>query len=158
MDFAGVDNTPFHPVPINEALKNTISILQSEIESSSISVVTEFDTSEPSIMAREDIIRAFYNITVNAIEAMSGKDKRVLTVKSRTDNDNVIVTFSDTGAGVSQKLINKLIEPFFTTKEFGRLGMGLSTAYSIIKNYDGDINFVTNNGLSVIISFKRYEG
>ena len=156
MDFAGVDNTPFHPVPINEALKNTISILQNEIESSSISVVTEFDTSEPYIMAREDIIRSFYNIAVNAIEAMSGRDKRVLTVKSKTENGNVIITFKDTGAGVSQELINRLIEPFFTTKEFGRLGVGLSIAYSIIKNYGGDIDFVTNNGLSVIISLKRH--
>jgi len=107
-------------------------------------------------MAREDIIRSFYNIAVNAIEAMSGRDKRVLTVKSKTENGNVIITFKDTGAGVSQELINRLIEPFFTTKEFGRLGVGLSIAYSIIKNYGGDIDFVTNNGLSVIISLKRH--
>lgn len=156
MDFAGVDTAPLHPVSINEALKNTLSILQKEIKNRGVSVVAEFDASEPSIMARENIIRAFYNIATNAIEAMSDTDKRVLTVKSRAHNDNVIITISDTGAGVPRELLSRLIEPFFTTKEFGRLGMGLSTAYSVIRNYGGDIDFVTNNGLSVIINFKRH--
>lgn len=158
MDFAGVDSAPLHPVSINEALKNTLSILQKEIEDREVSVVAEFDSSEPFIMAREDIIRAFYNIATNAVEAMTDADKRVLSVRSRAYNDNVIITISDTGAGVSQELLSRLIEPFFTTKEFGRLGMGLSTAYSIIRNYGGDIDFVTNKGLSVIISLKRCGG
>lgn len=158
MDFAGVDTAPLHPVSINEALKNTLSILQKEIKNRGVSVVAELDTSEQYIMAREDIIRAFYNITANAIEAMTDADKKILSVKSETHNDNVIITIGDTGAGVPQELLSRLIEPFFTTKEFGRLGMGLSTAYSIIKNYGGDIDFVTNKGLSVIINFKRCEG
>lgn len=158
MDFAGVDIAPLHPVSVNEALKNTLSLLQKETESRNVSVVTEFDTSEPSIMAREDIIRAFYNIAMNGIEAMTNSSRRILTVKSRAEDDNVIVTFSDTGTGVPPELVSRLIEPFFTTKEFGRLGMGLSTAYSIIKNYGGGIDFVTNDGLSVIISLKRCRG
>lgn len=158
MDFAGVDSAPLHPVSINDALKNTLSILQKEIENEEVSVETEFDISEPLIMAREDIIRAFYNIATNALESMTDADKRVLSVKSRAHNDNVIITISDTGAGVSRELLSRLIEPFFTTKEFGRLGMGLSTAYSIIRNYGGDIDFVTNKGLSVIISLKRCGG
>jgi PAS domain S-box-containing protein len=158
MDFAGIDTAPLHPVSINEALKNTLSILHKEIKNSGISVVTELDISEPAVMAREDIIRAFYNIATNAIEAMTNADKKILTVKSAMYNGSVIITISDTGAGVQRELLSRLIEPFFTTKEFGRLGMGLSTAYSVIKNYGGNIDFVTNNGLSVIISFKRCGG
>lgn len=158
MDFAGVDIAPLHQVRINEALENTISILHNEIESRGISVITEFDPSGPCIIGREDVIRAFYNIAINSIEAMTNSPRRILTVKSKAEGGNVIVTFSDTGPGVPPELISKLIEPFFTTKEFGRLGMGLSTAYSIIKNYGGDVDFVTNDGLSVIISLKRCGG
>lgn len=158
MDFAGVETMPIHPVSINESLKSTLSILRKEIKNNGVSVETDLDAMEPLIMAREDIIKAFYNIIVNAIEAMADSDKRLLTVKSNVHGDNVIITISDTGKGVPENILNKLVEPFFTTKEFGRFGMGLSTAYSMIKNYGGDIDFVTNNGLSVIISLKRYGG
>lgn len=155
MDFAGVDNVPLHPVSVNDALRNTFSLLQNEIAEGSISIVAELDESSPSAMAREDIIRAFYNIAVNAIEAMSGQKERVMTVKSEADDNLVKITFSDTGAGVPAESISRLIEPFFTTKEFGRLGMGLSTAYSLIRNYGGDIKFINNDGLSVIITLRR---
>ncbi|BCB96436.1 hypothetical protein JZK55_13580 [Dissulfurispira thermophila] len=158
MDFASVGTMPIHPISVNESLKNTLSILHREIKNNAVSVEIDLDAMEPFIMAREDIIKAFYNITANAIEAMADSDKRLLTVRSNIQGGNVVITISDTGKGVPVNMLNKLVEPFFTTKEFGRLGMGLSTAYSMIKNYGGDIDFVTNNGLSVIISFKRYGG
>jgi two-component system C4-dicarboxylate transport sensor histidine kinase DctB len=158
MDFEGVDNVPLHPVSVNDVLRNTLSLLQNEIKEKMVKVDTEFDESSPSVMAREDIIRAFYNVCMNAIEAMSATEVRVMTAKTEVENDTVKITFSDTGTGVPSDSMSRLIEPFFTTKEFGRLGMGLSTSYSLIKNYGGDIKFTNNEGLSVIITLRRAGG
>lgn len=155
MSFAGVDNVPLHPVSVNDALMNSLSLLNSEIKGNAVKIITEFDPSEPYIMAREDVIRAFYNISLNAMEAMSDAEERVLAIKTDAGPQNVTITFKDTGAGVPEELLGSLIEPFFTTKEFGRLGMGLSASYSIIKNYGGDMKFINDKGLSVIISLKR---
>ncbi len=158
MGFAGIESVPPHPIPINDAVRSALSLLQNEAHAGSVNVAVELDESAPSVMAREDIIRAFYNIAANAIDAMSAAGERTLTIKSEAIGDIVRVAFSDTGTGVPEENLSRLIEPFFTTKEFGRLGMGLTASYSIVTNYGGDIRFVNKDGLSVIITLKKVTG
>jgi signal transduction histidine kinase len=91
----------------------------------------------------------------NAIDAMDEKGEklgdqkwdRLLKIKSFCEDNQVVVTVSDTGTGMPQEVIDKIFEPFFTTKDIGKgTGLGVSISYGIVKDYDGDINIKSEVG------------
>lgn len=97
--------------------------------------------------------QVFLNIITNSIQAI--KDKGEITVTTRLENRNIIVTIKDTGKGIDQSLLNKILDPFFTTKEPGEgTGLGLSISHSIIKKHQGKIKFksVVNQGTNVTVT------
>jgi signal transduction histidine kinase len=72
---------------------------------------------------------------------------RLLEIKSFCEDNQVVVTVSDTGTGMPQEVIDKIFEPFFTTKDIGKgTGLGVSISYGIVKDYDGDINIKSEVG------------
>ena len=100
------------------------------------------------------------NLCVNARDAMPAGGKLVIeTDKVLFDRDYckthagieegpyVIMSVSDTGSGIDQMIINQIFDPFFTTKEVGRgTGLGLATAYGIVKQHKGIINVESEKG------------
>ena len=101
------------------------------------------------------------NLVVNSRDAMP--DGGTLTVKIDGDDSRVIVTISDTGFGIPKENIDKVFEPFFSTKQIGKgTGMGLAVTYGIIKMHYGDIKVKSNSdpsdgptGTSFIVTFPR---
>ncbi|MBF0118679.1 MAG: response regulator [Desulfobacterales bacterium] len=92
------------------------------------------------------------NLITNAFHAMEEKGG-VLEVKLENINLNnanyICLTVSDTGVGIEKSIIDKIFDPYFTTKEKGKgTGLGLSIVYGIVKKYGGDITVVseTNKG------------
>jgi two-component system, NtrC family, sensor kinase len=82
----------------------------------------------------------FMNIILNALDSMKGSGS--LTVRTRKAYDWIEVDFVDTGDGMPEQILDKIFDPFFTTKsstEGMGMGLGLATAYGIIKNHNGDI-------------------
>ena len=78
------------------------------------------------------------NLCTNARDAMP--DGGVLTIEARREESRALVRVSDTGAGMDRDTLEKCFDPFFTTKPVGQgTGLGLSTAYGIIKSHDGTI-------------------
>jgi signal transduction histidine kinase len=76
-------------------------------------------------------------------------DGGTLTVEIRQDEDDVLVSFSDTGTGIPDNILDKLFQPFVTTKgplgggEMAGSGLGLSVSYGIVKNHGGTIDVET---------------
>ena len=79
---------------------------------------------------------AFLNIIVNAIEAMS--ENGVLTISTQNENGKCSVKFSDNGVGLRKPEVDRLFEPYFTTKEKGN-GLGLANCQNIILAHKGNI-------------------
>lgn len=88
------------------------------------------------------------NLLINANQAMQGKGSLLITaenIKNKTGNSNFLsnkyvkLRFFDNGVGIQQTHLDKIFEPYFTTKRGGN-GLGLATAYSIIKRHKGQIN------------------
>ncbi|OEU74779.1 MAG: hypothetical protein BA864_09425 [Desulfuromonadales bacterium C00003093] len=105
------------------------------------------------------IEQVFLNLYVNAWQAMPGEGKLYLQTENITLDENYIKPFqvepgkyvkisvTDTGAGMDEATQQRIFEPFFTTKEMGRgSGLGLASAYGIIKNHDGFINVYSEKG------------
>jgi NO-binding membrane sensor protein with MHYT domain/two-component sensor histidine kinase len=124
---------------VNEVVREMIVLLRSEIARYSISVRTELAADLPRVMAdRVQLQQVMMNLISNSIDAMSDVGgTRELAVKSqRTENEQLMVSVSDTGVGLPPQQANQIFNAFFTTKVHGT-GMGLSISRSIVASHNG---------------------
>ena len=85
-----------------------------------------------------EIVQVFVNLFNNAIDAIQDLKEKWVEVQLITENDKIIFTVTDSGAGIPKEIQSKIMEPFFTTKESGKgTGLGLSISSEIIKNHGG---------------------
>ncbi|MDA8141704.1 MAG: PAS domain S-box protein, partial [Desulfobacteraceae bacterium] len=145
-------------VDINQLVKDASETLGATKKQ--IQVRFRLSQDMPSIKADQgQIEQVLLNILLNAADAMpEGGDVFIETaclkgsqaegkVTLSKSMDYVMIKVSDSGTGIAKHVIDRIFEPFFTTKGLGRgTGLGLSTAYGIIKNHDGDICVETEVG------------
>ena len=91
----------------------------------------------------EQVERVFINLFMNAIDAMSGKGE--LKVRMEEKGPSVVVKVSDSGKGMKKESLEKIFEPFYTTKEKGT-GLGLPIIFNIIKRHRGEITVDSREG------------
>jgi two-component system NtrC family sensor kinase len=98
------------------------------------------------------INQVLMNILINAGQAIQGNGR--ITIKTRAENQRVVLTISDNGEGIAPEHLNKIFDPFFTTKEVGKgTGLGLNVAYNVIQQHKGqiDVNSVVGQGTTFVI-------
>jgi signal transduction histidine kinase len=86
----------------------------------------------------DQIKQVFLNLILNAIDAMPTGGALCLSTCYLPDDNVVMVGLTDTGRGIPAKILDRIYEPFFTTKEAGT-GLGLSISYSIVETHGGHI-------------------
>jgi len=125
-------------VDVNKTIEEVIELTRSEIQRHGISLVAHLSTDLPLIQGdRIQLQQVILNLMINAMEAMSGLTPAELTVKSGTDGTNgVVVSVVDAGRGLQEANVDRLFEPFYTTKPNG-MGMGLAICRSIISAHQG---------------------
>lgn len=96
---------------------------------------------------RQRFQEAFINLIINAIQAIDD-NKGTITIETTQDADTKIITISDTGAGMSPDTLQRIFDPFFSTKEVGQgTGLGLYIVYGIIKEHNGAIRAESTPGV-----------
>jgi PAS domain S-box-containing protein len=148
-DFARQSDVVKDKVNINEPIKDVFKVLGHQIKVHKIELELDLDPDLPLIMAEYNRLeQVFINLVTNSIDAMDEMDQspetkneeKRLRIQSFADHDQVVITVSDTGMGMTEEVKKKIFEPFFTTKKIGRgTGLGISISYGIIKDYDGTI-------------------
>ena len=126
-------------VDVNEVIRETIALLRSEATRYSISVRTEPAANLPQIMGdRVQLQQVLMNLIMNSIEAMKDVDgTRELVIESQQgENEEVLVSVSDTGVGLPPHQADQIFNAFFSTKPHGT-GMGLSISRSIVESHGG---------------------
>ena len=134
-------------VSVNEMVQEMIVLLRGEATRHNISIGTELAANLPQVMAdRVQLQQVLMNLMVNGIEAMKEVDgKRQLVIKSqRTENEEVLVSVSDSGVGLPVQEGDQIFKAFFTTKPQGT-GMGLSISRSIVEAHGGRLWAADNN-------------
>jgi signal transduction histidine kinase len=128
------------PLDINDVVREVIALVQLELTSHGVSLRTEPAPTLPRILAdRVQLQQVIINLVMNGIEAMqSVTDRpRELVIRSRQDEtQQVLASVTDCGVGISAENVDRLFNPFFTTKS-GGMGMGLSICRSIIESHGG---------------------
>jgi signal transduction histidine kinase len=127
-------------------------------------VETHFDDSiKPIEVIPEDIGRVLLNLFNNAFYAVSAKKatlngnyEPVVTVSTKEAGTHILIVVQDNGTGISPKAIDKIFQPFFTTKPTGEgTGLGLSISYDIVtKGHGGEINVESNEGEGTVFVVK----
>jgi NO-binding membrane sensor protein with MHYT domain len=124
---------------VNELIREMIVLLRSDVERYSILVRTELAADLPRVVGdRVQLQQVMMNLVSNSIEAMKDVDgTRELAIKSgRAENEQLMVSVSDTGIGLPPRQENRIFDAFFTTKVHGT-GMGLSISRSIAASHNG---------------------
>lgn len=93
------------------------------------------------------INNAFYAVSAKASAMAGGNYEPTVTVTTKKENGKVVITVTDNGTGIPKKALDKIFQPFFTTKPTGQgTGLGLSLSYDIVKAHDGELRVETKEG------------
>lgn len=128
-------------VELESATGNAIRLLQYRIDSEGIELVRAVPAEPVHSLANPvRLEQVVVNLLSNAIDAMKGGERRVLTVALRRRGGEAMIEITDTGVGIAPEQLKSLFDPFFTTKETGEgLGLGLSISYGIVRELGGEI-------------------
>jgi PAS domain S-box-containing protein len=143
-------------VNINDVVRSTISLLNSELIGRDISVRLDLENDE--LLTQGDSVQlqqVLLNLVMNAMDAMASTpmDQRSILISTRgTKTGMVDVLVKDRGHGIRPKENGRLFEPFYTTKNHG-LGLGLSLCSTIIKSHQGKLTLINIEGGGAVAGF-----
>ncbi len=141
-----------HPQSLNTIIEEAVRFFTPEIQDRDIVVEQELRSDLPLLqLDRDQMKQAFYNVIKNSLEAT----KRHGTLHIRTDMDdtNVIVSFVDTGSGMSAGNLSRVFEPYFTTKPTGT-GLGLLIVRRIVREHGGELSIESNEGEGLTLTIR----
>ncbi len=141
LDFYRPVKDDLEPLDVVAVMDDVLTLMDRQFKKLNIELITDFNTDEFQINGLADSLKqVFLNIIINACDAMSSGGK--LGVKVKLDNNEMIISFYDTGPGIQPEIIPRIFEPFYTTKQSGKgTGLGLSVCYGIIKRHNGSITY-----------------
>jgi hypothetical protein len=144
---------------INDCLDTTLAILSSH-NLPEVTVIRRYGELPLVTCHLREVNQVFFNILKNAFQAVG--DRGEIVIRTSSDGHAVTVSISDTGPGIEKECLEKLFDPFFTTREVGDgTGLGLFQAYSTVKAHGGSITVdsIAGKGSSfeVRLPVSRYE-
>jgi two-component system NtrC family sensor kinase len=149
LSFARQHKPERKPVKLQDVAEASVSILQYQLRTSNIQVVTRFEANAPKVMAdAHQLQQVFVNLINNARQAIEAyRPSGRITIATGTCERGARISFHDDGPGITKENLQKIFNPFFTTKEIGKgTGLGLSLSYGIIKEHGGAINVESTPG------------
>ena len=140
MQFSRQEKGEFRDVTINEVVEKSVGVVDHQLGLNNVHVNMKLAPEIPEIIGNSNQLQqVLMNLAINAQQAME-PDGGTVDIATYFDNDNVYISVSDTGPGISEEVAEKIFEPFFTTKTAGKgTGLGLSVTYGIIRDHKGEI-------------------
>ncbi|MEW5873754.1 MAG: ATP-binding protein [Candidatus Zixiibacteriota bacterium] len=142
--FARLDEAELNTVDLHEGLESTLTLVYHEYKGR-VEIVRDYGALPPVSCYPNQINQVFMNILVNALHAIP--QKGTITISTRQQGENVIISFTDTGIGIPRQNLPRIFDPGFTTKGVGvGTGLGLSIVYRIIEAHHGRIEVTSEVG------------
>jgi signal transduction histidine kinase len=147
---------PFAPLDVNDKISDLLSLLRVDSLLQGLSITTHFSQGLPLITGDPvQIQQVILNLILNGATAMKNipPAQRRLMIKTELQEErNVKVSVTDFGTGIEEHHVQRLFEPFYTTKP-GGLGMGLSISQTIIRAHGGTMEVSNNQGGGATFAF-----
>lgn len=148
------------PVAMKSLLEDSLRLIESDAKEFNITVNLTVDKNLPEIAIDPDKInQVFLNLYLNAIQAMEEGGDLTVTAHKATRGDMIDIIIKDTGCGIKDEDLGKIIDPYFTTKKNGN-GLGLAIVYKIIEEHGGTLSFESriDVGTTVTVSLPTSSG
>ncbi|MEJ5283424.1 MAG: two-component system sensor histidine kinase NtrB [Brevinematia bacterium] len=126
---------------INSIIDEVLELLKPEIEENNIELIKDYEKIPDIFVDKDYLKQAIINVFKNSIEALQTKQAdRNIQIKTFYDKntDSIGIKITDNGTGIEQDKLQKIFEPYYTTKDYGT-GLGLTIVYKVIKEHGGDI-------------------
>lgn len=137
---------------VNTIVDETVRFLAPEIQDRDIVVEQELRSDLPLLqLDRDQMKQAFYNVIKNSLEAM--KRPGILRIRTDMDGTHVLISFTDTGGGISAENLSHVFEPYFTTKSSGT-GLGLLIVRRIVREHGGELLIQSNEGKGLTLTIR----
>lgn len=144
MDFSRINETELITYDLRKGLESTLNVAWHELKYKA-EVIKEFNEIPDIECMPSQLNQVFMSLMVNAAQAMDTQG--TITLRTRSEENQVIVEVEDSGSGIEPEHLNRLFDPFFTTKPVGKgTGLGLSVAYGIVKKHNGRIEVDSSPG------------
>lgn len=138
---------------IHKIIDNCLNILHNKLKRKTL-IERKYSNHQIYVIGNNGKLhQIFLNIILNAYQAIEDKGKIIISTEKNAQF--VYIKITDDGIGISEENIDKIMDPFFTTKEPGKgTGLGLSIAYNIIKEHKGSINFESSIGRGTSVNIQ----
>lgn len=144
--FSRLDDVEFTKADINEGIDSTLRLLSRYYSADNITLVRDYGKLPQVDAFSGQLNQVWMNLLVNAAQAVSDSGGEV-RVTTRADEENVTVQVSDTGCGIPPEHLNRIFDPFYTTKPVGEgTGLGLSISFSIVERHQGTVKVESEGG------------
>jgi len=143
------------PIDIAQSVEDAFDLLRHKCELDSIKLEKNIPKDLSKIVADEDQMQQiFFNLIRNAAEAV--KEKGIIAITAKESGGKVRIEIKDTGSGISEDKLNKIFEPFYTTKNTGS-GYGLSVVKELVQRNNGNISVKSKvgEGTSFYLEFQK---
>jgi len=141
-----------HPESVNAIVNEAVRFFAPEIQDRDVVVEQELRSDLPLLqLDRDQIKQAVYNVIKNSFEAM--KRRGILRIRTDMDDTHVLISFIDTGGGMSPENLSRVFEPYFTTKSSGT-GLGLLIVRRIVREHGGELSIESSQGKGLTLTIR----
>lgn len=152
LNFAKPINPDLKTCRVDKIIDKNLAALTQQIQDKNYEIKVKYDDPIPEIMADSDMLyQAFLNILINAMQAMP--EGGIIRIKIASDNNTVTICFKDEGRGIPKEVVEKIWNPFFTTKSQGT-GLGLGIVKNIIESHNGNIHIRNRSLIGARVNIK----
>ena len=150
-DFSRPASSERKRVDINQVLSQVLRLANKELMRNQVTVVEHFSPVPPITIAdARQLEQVFLNLILNARDAMPQGGQ--LTIETSVGSTTISVQFRDTGVGIATENLDRVFEPYFTTKSEGGTGLGLAICQQIIAQHEGQIRVTSELGRGTVFT------
>ncbi|MBL8055352.1 MAG: GAF domain-containing protein [Anaerolineales bacterium] len=153
LDFARQERYEFAPTDVNVTLQNALALASPLLRNPALTIRQDLSPDLPLLQASQDHLQGVWlNFILNARDAL-GEAGGEIQLSTRRQAGEVHVVVADTGMGIQPERLNRIFEPFYTTKQAGRgTGLGLYTCHRIVKQHGGQIRVDSQVGRGTVFT------
>jgi two-component system, NtrC family, sensor kinase len=145
LDFSrrGVDSEELNVTSdLQQIIDDAVNLVKPQKEMRGVEITVSRPERLPRIIGPQNkLTQVFLNILLNAADALNGKGKIAIEIETNENIDRVSIAVSDNGPGIDEKIIDKLFEPFITTKPPGKgTGLGLAVCHTLVESVGGTLS------------------
>jgi two-component system NtrC family sensor kinase len=148
LDFARAQETERQPTGLNDTIQDVVRIAEHQCRRQHCAIELDLDPELPLVKIDANKMKQVYlNLLMNSLQAIDGRGTIRITTRRLPEAGKVQIVFWDNGAGIPAEIIDRIFDPFFSTKKTGEgTGLGLSISYGIVKDHGGDIQVESEPG------------